>query len=108
MTIYAIVTTGGKQYRVSPGQIIDVEQLPGDEGAIVELDEVLLVVDGEKTEVGQPMLDGAKVKATIVGQGRDKKVTIFKYKSKTRYRRKRGHRQAHTRLAINEIVGNQG
>jgi large subunit ribosomal protein L21 len=108
MTIYAIVTTGGKQYRVSPGQIIDVELLPGDQGAMVELDEVLLVADGEKTEVGQPALAGAKVKATIVGQSRDKKVTIFKYKSKTRYRRKRGHRQAHTRLAINEIIGNQG
>ncbi|MDD5094479.1 MAG: 50S ribosomal protein L21 [Dehalococcoidia bacterium] len=104
--MYAIITTGGKQYRVSPGQTIDVERLPGDEGSAIELNEVLMVNDGEKTVVGQPMLNGAKVKATIVSQGRDKKIIVFKYKSKVRYRRKRGHRQAHTRLAINEIVAN--
>lgn len=83
-----------------------MEQLPGEKGAEVELSEVLLVADGEKVTVGQPTLAGAKVKTTIVDQIRDKKIIIFKYKSKVRYRRKNGHRQPHTRLAIKEIVAN--
>jgi len=83
-----------------------VERLSGDEGAKVELNEVLLVADGEKIAVGHPVLEGAKIQATIVDQGKDKKVIVFKYKSKVRYARKRGHRQLHTRLAINEIVSN--
>jgi large subunit ribosomal protein L21 len=85
-----------------------VEKLPGDAGAKVELNQVLLVADGEKTVVGQPLLDGAKVQATIVDQVRDKKIIVFKYKSKIRYRRKRGHRQSHTRLTIDQIVPKQG
>lgn len=102
--IHAIVATGGKQYRVSEGKVIDVERLSGDEGTTVELSEVLLVADGEKVTVGQPTLAGAKVRATIVSQGRGKKVTVFKYKSKVRYRRKIGHRQPYTRLAIDQIA----
>jgi len=86
--------------------VIDVEKLPGDEGGEVELDDVLMIADDDKISVGQPRVEGAKVKATILSQNRDKKIIVFKYKSKIRYRRKRGHRQSHTRLAINEIVAN--
>ena len=103
--IYAVIASGGKQYRVSPGQVIDVEQLPGDEGSLVELSEVLLVADGGKIVVGRPALEGARVRATIVSQGKQGKVIVFKYKPKVRYRRKRGHRQLYTRLMIDEIVG---
>ncbi|MCL0072782.1 50S ribosomal protein L21 [Dehalococcoidia bacterium] len=106
MQTYAVVAAGGKQYRVSPGQVIDVEQIPGDEGAAVELDKVLLITGGEKIIAGQPALDGARVKATIVRQDRHRKVIVFKYKSKVRYRRKRGHRQPYTRLMIDEILLN--
>jgi large subunit ribosomal protein L21 len=104
MQTYAVIATGGKQYRVSPGQVIDVEQLPGGEGAVVEMDKVLLIGGGEKIIAGQPVIDGARVKATIVTQGRHRKVIVFKYKSKVRYRRKRGHRQPYTRLMIDEIL----
>ncbi len=83
-----------------------MEKLPGDEGGEVELDDVLMIADDDKISVGQPRVEGAKVKATILSQNRDKKIIVFKYKSKIRYRRKRGHRQSHTRLAINEIVAN--
>ncbi|MCL0041400.1 50S ribosomal protein L21 [Dehalococcoidia bacterium] len=103
--MYAVIASGGKQHRVSPGQVIDVEQLPGDEGSLVELSEVLLVTDGGKIVVGRAALDGARVRATIVSQGKQRKVIVFKYKPKVRYRRKRGHRQPYTRLMIDEIVG---
>ncbi|MCL0065479.1 50S ribosomal protein L21 [Dehalococcoidia bacterium] len=106
MQTYAVIATGGKQYRVSPGQVIDVEQIPGDEGAAVELDKVLLIAGGEKIIAEQPALDGARVTATIVRQDRHRKVIVFKYKSKVRYRRKRGHRQPYTRLMIDEILLN--
>jgi len=102
-TIYAIVATGGKQHKVSPGQVIDVEQIPGDEGSSVELDNVLFVSDGDNITVGQPAVDGAKIKATIVRQDRKRKIIVFKYKNKIRYRRKRGHRQHYTRLSIDQI-----
>jgi large subunit ribosomal protein L21 len=101
--IYAIVATGGKQHKVSPGQVIDVEQIPGDEGTNVELDNVLLVADGDSFTIGQPAIEGAKIKATIVSQAKQRKVIIFKYKNKIRYRRKKGHRQPYTRLAIDQI-----
>ncbi len=106
MQIYAVISTGGKQYRVSPGQVIDVEKLPGDEGSLVELGEVHLVSDGENIFAGQSALAGARVRATIVNHGRGRKVIVFKYKSKVRYRRKRGHRQPYTRLEIAEILMN--
>jgi len=103
--IYAIIETGGKQYKVAPGQVIDVERLDVGEGDTVELDRVLFIADGEKVTVGTPTIDGAKVIATSQGDGKGKKVTVFKYKSKVRYRRKSGHRQLYTRLAIDKIVG---
>jgi large subunit ribosomal protein L21 len=101
--VYAIVETGGKQYKVSAGQTVDVELLPVDAGEQVELDRVLMVVDGDQVRVGNPTVDGATVKATVVDRVKGKKVRTFKY-SGTKYRRRRGHRQQYTRLAIDEIV----
>jgi large subunit ribosomal protein L21 len=101
---YAVVQTGGKQYRVSSGETIDVMHLPEVEGSTVELDQVLMVADGEGVRVGTPTVEGAKVLAEILGEGKGKKVIVFKYKPKVRYRRRKGHRQLYTRLAIKEIV----
>ena len=102
--MYAIVNTGGKQYRVQPGDTVRVEYLPGDQGDLIELEDVRLFSndDGEVT-VGAPIVDGAKVTAEVVQQGRGKKVIIFKYKAKTRYRRKNGHRQNFTELRVTDI-----
>ncbi len=102
--MYAVVKTGGKQYRVSPGDTIDVEKLPNEVGEQVELDEVLLVANGSKTKIGKPLVKGAKVKATVTRQARGRKVIIFKFRSSSRYRRRKGHRQHFTRLRIDEIV----
>ncbi len=102
--IYAIVETGGKQYRVTPDQTIDVEFLNVANGFPVELDKVLLIADGDKVTVGTPTVEGAKVIAISQGGGKGKKVTIFKYKPKVRYRKKTGHRQLYTRLVIDRIV----
>lgn len=102
--IYAIIETGGKQYKVNPGQTIDVERLGVAEGSTVELDRVLLIGDGERVIVGTPTVDGAKVVATSQGEGKGKKVIVFRYKSKVRYRKKTGHRQFYTRLVIDKIV----
>jgi large subunit ribosomal protein L21 len=104
LKIYAIIETGGKQYKVTPGQTIDVERLDVTEGSTVELDRVLLIADGDKVTVGTPTVDGAKVIATSQGEGRSKKIIVFKYKPKVRYRKKTGHRQFYTRLAIDRIV----
>lgn len=106
--IYAVVETGGKQYKVTPGQAIDVERLDVAEGDTVELDKVLLIADGDKVTVGQPAVEGAKVVATSQGDGKGEKIIVFKYKSKVRYRRKKGHRQLYTRLLIDKIVGLKG
>jgi len=102
--IYAIIETGGKQYRVSPGQIIDVEKLDVAEGKAVELERVLLVADGDKVTVGNPVVSGAKVVATSQGEGKGKKLVAIKFKAKTRYHRMLGHRQPYTRLTIDRIV----
>jgi len=102
--MYAVVKTGGKQYRVSPGDSIDVEKLPYEVGAQIELDHVLLVANGFGVRIGQPMVEGAKVKATVTRQAKGRKVIVFKYRPSSRYRRKKGHRQHHTRLRIDEIV----
>lgn len=104
MKIYAVIETGGKQYRVSPGQTVDVERIP-DVGDTVELEKVYLIADGDKVTLGRPTIAGAKVTADVVGEGKRKKVIVFKYKPKVRYRRKKGHRQPYTRLTIREIVG---
>lgn len=102
--MYAIVNTGGKQYRVQPGDTVRVEYLPGDQGDLIELEDVRLLSDddGEVT-IGAPTVEGAKVTAEVVTQGRAKKVIVFKYKAKTRYRRKNGHRQNFTELRVTDI-----
>lgn len=103
--MYAVVRTGGKQYRVQPGQTLDVELLPAEAGGEVEFQDVLLIGDGETVKVGSPTVPGARVTADVVDEGRDRKVISFKYKAKTRSRTKKGHRQPFTRLTIKEIVG---
>jgi len=102
--IYAVIETGGKQYKVTPGQAIDVERLDIAAGSTVELDRVLLIADGDRVSVGTPMVTGAKVVATSQGDGKGKKIIVFKYKPKVRYRKKTGHRQLYTRLVIDKIV----
>jgi large subunit ribosomal protein L21 len=102
--MYAVIKTGGKQYRVSAGDSIDVEKLPHEVGEQIELDQVLLVANGDGAKIGQPLVDGAKVKATVTRQARGRKVIVFKYRPRNRYRRKKGHRQHYTRLRIDEIV----
>ena len=104
MPSYAVVQTGGKQYRVSPGDVIDVEKLDGDVGARVDLGDVLLVDEDGSVSVGTPMVDGAKVTAEVADQFRGPKIIVYKYKAKTRYRRKNGHRQSYTRLRIRHIL----
>ena len=103
MTTYAIVNTGGKQYRVRPGDTIRVENLPGDEGDLVELEDGRMVSDEGEVTLGSPTVAGAKVTAEILGRGKAKKIIVFKYKAKTRYRRKNGHRQQYTELRITDI-----
>ncbi len=102
--MYAVVETGGKQYKVSAGDTVDVEKLPYEVGEKIELDRVLLVADGDEVRVGQPTVEGAKVLATVTDQVKGPKIIVFKYKPKERYRRKKGHRQAYSRLMIDEIV----
>jgi large subunit ribosomal protein L21 len=102
--IYAIVETGGKQYKVAPGQKVDVDRLAVAEGEEVELSRVLLIADGEETIIGSPTIDGAKVTATCLGEKKGDKIIVFKYKPKVRYRRKKGHRQLYATLEIKEIV----
>jgi len=102
--VYAIIQTGGKQYRVAPGDVLRVERLPGERGDEVVLDQVLLVNDGENVQVGQPLVPNATVRTQIVNQGKGKKVLIFKKKRRKNYRRKQGHRQLFTALQIGEIV----
>ncbi len=101
---YAIVKTGGKQYRVEPGASITVEKIAADEGSTVELDQVLLIADGSSTIIGTPRVEGAKVVAEVETQAKGDKIIVLKYKRKTRYAVKSGHRQQLTKLAIKEIV----
>ena len=101
--MYAVVETGGKQYRVTVGQTIDVERLPAEQGESVTLEQVLMVVDGEEIKVGQPTVKGASVSATVVKHDLGRKAVIFRYRPKQRYRVKKGHRQRFTRLRIEDI-----
>jgi large subunit ribosomal protein L21 len=102
--LFAIIQTGGKQYRVSPGDILRVEHLPGERGDEVLLEQVLLVADGEAIQVGQPLVAGARVVSEILRQGKAKKIIVFKKKRRKKYRRKQGHRQLFTALEIKDIV----
>ncbi|MFZ2487234.1 MAG: 50S ribosomal protein L21 [Anaerolineae bacterium] len=101
--MYAVIRTGGKQYRVAPGEWLDVEKLPGVVGEQLTLSDILLVADGDKVTIGQPVVKGATVKATVKAQHKGKKVIVFKYRPKQRYRVKNGHRQNLTRLHIDSI-----
>ena len=101
--MFAIIETGGKQYKVSPGQKLKVEKLETKAGDDLSFDKVLLVADGENVKVGAPYVDGAKVEGKILKQGHHKTVIVFKYHSKTRYRKKKGHRQLFTEVEITNI-----
>ncbi len=103
--MYAIVETGGKQYKVSKGDVITVEKLDAEAGSEVALDKVLLVNDGTDLKVGTPLVDGAKVTAKVLSHGKAKKILVFKFKAKKNYRRRQGHRQPFTKLMIQEIEG---
>lgn len=100
---YAVISTGGKQYLAFPGKELVIEKLAQEEGSEVVFDQVLLSVDGDKVDVGQPTVNGLTVTGTIVRQGRGEKIRVFKYKSKSRYRRTTGHRQSETVVRINVI-----
>ncbi len=101
---YAIVETGGKQYTVRPGDTLRVEKLSDAPEDALELDRVLLLSRDGVVKVGQPLVEGASVRAEVVGNGRSRKITVLKYKPKVRYKRKTGHRQHYTELRITEIV----
>jgi large subunit ribosomal protein L21 len=102
--LYAVVRTGGKQYRVQEGRSLTIDRLPGEPGETIELRDVLLLADGESVTVGNPMIEGARVVGTIAEQGRGKKIIVFRYKAKTRARKKTGHRHSFTRLRVEDIL----
>ena len=101
--MYAVIQTGGKQYRVSEGDTVRVEKLGAEEGASVDLDKVLLVADGDDVKVGAPYVDGGKVTATVKTHGRGKKVKIVKFKRRKHHLKRQGHRQWYTELEITGI-----
>ncbi len=101
---FAVIKTGGKQYIVSPGKKLKIEKLDVGENGTIVFEEVLLVADGEKVDVGMPLVAGAKVEAKLITQGRAKKVIVFKYRPKARHRKKRGHRQPYTEVVIEKIT----
>lgn len=100
--MYAIIKTGGKQYVVEEGKVISIEKLDVEEGAEVTFDEVLLV-SGDDVKIGQPNVAGAKVTGKVLEQGKERKIRIFKYKAKSNYRRRQGHRQPFTKVKIEKI-----
>jgi large subunit ribosomal protein L21 len=103
--MYAVIKTGGKQYRVAPGDVIEVELLDAKEGDEVKLDNVLMFADGDQIKIGAPLLSGAKVTAKVKSHGRSDKIRIFKMRRRKNYRRTQGHRQHYTKI---EIIGISG
>ena len=101
--MHAIIETGGKQYKVAEGDVVYIEKLPVEAGETVKFDQVLAVIDGEKATFGAPVVEGASVEATIVKNGKGKKVRIFKYNPKKGYRKRQGHRQPYTKVEITKI-----
>ena len=103
-TMYAVIKTGGKQYRVAPGEKIKIEQIPADVGAQIVLDQVLMVADGEAVKVGNPLVSGATVSATVIAHGRGAKVKIFKMRRRKHYQKTQGHRQNYTEIRVDSIA----
>ena len=101
--MYAVIKTGGKQYRVVAGEKLKIEQIPADVGAEINLDQILMVGEGESVKIGTPLLSGASVKATVLAQGRHKKVSIFKMRRRKHYQKHQGHRQNYTEIRIDGI-----
>ncbi|BDF68897.1 50S ribosomal protein L21 [Oscillospiraceae bacterium] len=101
--MHAIIETGGKQYKVAEGDTLFIEKLPNEAGDAVTFDKVLAILDGDKATFGTPVVEGAKVDASVVKNGRGKKIIVFKYKPKKNYRRKQGHRQPYTKVTIGKI-----
>ncbi len=101
--MFAIVKSGGKQYRVAEGDVLQLELLKANEGDVVELP--VMMIGADDVKIGQPFVDGATVKAEVLGDGRGKKIYVYKYKAKNKYRRKIGHRQGYTEVRITEIKG---
>lgn len=100
---FAVIKTGGKQYKVSEGDVFEVEKIEAEDGKVVEFDEVLLVADGEKVEIGAPLVKDAKVKAKVLSQEKADKIIVLKYKKRKNYRKKTGHRQKLTKVQIEKI-----
>ncbi len=101
--MYAVIKTGGKQYKVSEGETLKVEKIDVEAGASIDLNEVLMVADGDDVKIGTPFVDGGKVSATIESHGRHKKIRIVKFKRRKHYRRQMGHRQSYTEIKIEKI-----
>jgi large subunit ribosomal protein L21 len=101
--MYAIIETGGKQYRVSEGDVVTVEKLEANEGEAVDFEHVLTVVKDGEVVIGKPLIAGAKVTGKVMAQGKEKKILVFKYKAKSNYRRRQGHRQPFTKVVIEKI-----
>ncbi|MBI3772308.1 MAG: 50S ribosomal protein L21 [Gammaproteobacteria bacterium] len=103
--MYAVIVTGGKQYRVAEGDVVRVEKLPAEAGASVELDKVLMVADGDKVKIGAPFVAGGKVTATVKAHGRGEKIKIVKFRRRKHHQKQTGHRQDYTELQITGIAG---
>ena len=101
--MYAIIQTGGKQYRVAEGDVITIEKLDIADGEAVTFDSVLTIVDEGKVVIGKPLITGAKVSAKVIAHGKEKKILVFRYKAKSNYRRRQGHRQPFTNVVIEKI-----
>ena len=102
--MFAVIRTGGKQYRVEPNDVLTLEKLPGEAGLEIGFDEVLLVGDGDHAEIGRPLVAGARVVATVLEQTRGDKIIVFKKRRRKHYRRRTGHRQYHTVVRVTDIV----
>jgi large subunit ribosomal protein L21 len=103
--MYAVIKTGGKQYRVVAGEKLKIEQIPADVGTEITIDQILMVGEGESVNIGAPLVTGASVKATVLAQGRHDKITIFKMRRRKHYQKHQGHRQNYTEIRVDAIAG---
>lgn len=104
---YAVIRTGGKQYRVTPGEVLRIEKLPGEPGSIIEFSDVVVTSDARGLRIGQPVVPGAKVTARVIRQGKAKKILVFKKKRRKNYRRRYGHRQHFTEIQVTSIFSGE-